>query len=37
MSGTAIDKAIIYRLGETQTYACVLFKNGVPVGNFLEW
>jgi hypothetical protein len=36
MENIKIDKAVFYRLGETQTYACVFYKNGNPVGNFLD-
>jgi hypothetical protein len=36
MGKSEIDKAVFYRLGQTQTYACVFYKENVAVGNFLD-
>jgi hypothetical protein len=36
MKENKVDKAVFYRLGETQTYACIFYKNDVIVGNFLD-
>jgi hypothetical protein len=36
MNNNKIDKAIFYKLGQTQTYACVFYKDNNIVGNFLD-
>jgi len=36
MNNTKIDKAVFYRLGQTQTYSCIFYKNNVIVGNFFD-
>jgi len=36
MGNNKVDKAVFYQLGQTQTYACVFYKDGNPVGSFLD-
>ena len=36
MNKCKVDKAVFYRLGQTQTYACVFYKDNNHVGDFLD-
>jgi len=32
MDDCEADKAVLRRLGQTQSYECVLYKNNIPIG-----